>query len=43
MSDKPDAELAIKALEMAYQACCFTPSRVANTAVGHFGNDCGAI
>ena len=49
MSDKPDAELAIKALEMAYrqrvvhQACCFTPTRAVNTSAGHFGNDCGAI
>ncbi len=23
--------------------CCFTPTRAANMAVGHFGNDCGAI
>ena len=54
MSDKPDAELAIKALEMAYQqraissgvaplVCCFTPTRAVNMAAGHFGNDCGAI
>ncbi len=25
------------------QACCFTPTRAANMAVGNFGNDCGAI
>ncbi len=49
MSDKPDAELAIKALEMAYQqrvahpACYFTLTRAANMVAGHFGNDCGAI
>ncbi len=49
MSDKPDAELAIKhwkwpiSNEVAHLACCFTPTRVVNTAAGHFGNDCGVI
>ena len=46
MSDKPDAELAVKALEMGgvvRPACCFTPTRAANMAAGHIGNDCGAI
>jgi putative transposase len=49
MSDKPDAELAIKALEMAYQqrgcpsGVLFHSDRVANMAAGHVGNDCGAI
>ena len=49
MSDKPDAELAIKALEMVYQqrgcpsGVLFHSDRAANMAAGHFGNDCGAI
>ena len=49
MSDKPDAELAIKALEMAYQqrgcpsGVLFHSDRAANMAAGHFGNGCGAI
>ncbi|BEE04989.1 hypothetical protein VAWG002_21850 [Aeromonas veronii] len=48
ISDKPDAELAIKARwpissGVAHSVCCFTPIRAANMAVGHFGNDCGAI
>lgn len=46
MSGRPDAHLAVKALDMAYQqrGC---PSgvlfRAANTAVGHFGSGCGVI
>ena len=49
MSDKADAELAIKALEMAYQqrgcpsGVLFHSDRAANMVAGHFGNDCGAI
>ncbi len=46
MSDKSDAELAIKALEIAYQqrGCPsdvqFHSDQAANMAAGHFGNHC---
>ena len=47
MSDNPDAELAIKALDLAqrvaHPVCCFIPILAANMATGHFGNDCGVI
>lgn len=49
MSDKPDGELAMKALEMAYQqrgcpsGVLFHLTKAANMEAGHFGNDCGAI
>ena len=28
---------------VAHLVCCFTLTRAANMAAGHFGNDCGAI
>jgi len=49
MSDRPDAKLALNALEMAYrQRGCpsgllFTPTRAVNMAARHLGNDCGTI
>lgn len=49
MSDKPDAVLTIKALEVAYQqrgcpsGVLFHSAKAANMAAGHLGNDCGAI
>lgn len=31
------------AVSQPNQVCCFTPTRAANMAAGHFGIDCGTV
>ncbi len=45
-SERPDIPNLLSRefdVQQSNQVCCFTPTKVANTVAGHFGNGCGAI